>query len=163
MEIVFLLLKWIGGALVSMIITLVASEPLKNWLSPLLSKLGSTKSEGVKGRWLTTFEMNGKLYTEAIEVSNFLGITVGRVFPHPKNHSEVAKVASKRPIRIRGSVKDNHYFTGIWFHPNRRSHRHGAFELLISRDNEKMIGMWLGYSQSRNVIQGSSWEWYRLD
>ncbi|BDA71711.1 hypothetical protein CAL7716_058770 [Calothrix sp. PCC 7716] len=165
MEVVLLLLNWVAGSIVSIVITLFMSETLKNWLAPFVSQLGSKQDEGVKGLWLATFYYGQQQtpYIEAIEVSELFGVVVGRIVPYPDNHPTAKKVEQKFPLRLRGSVQDSRYFTGIWFHPNRRSHVHGAFKMLISQDNEHMNGMWLGYSESKNVIESDKWIWQRLD
>lgn len=165
MEVGILLLKWVAGAVVSIVVTLVVSEPLKNWLAPLVAQLGSKQDEGVKGLWLATFYhgQSQKPYVEAIEISKLFGVVVGRIVPHPDNHLAAKKVEQKHPLRLRGSVQDNRYFTGIWFHPNRRSHVHGAFNVIIFQDNEHMNGLWLGYSERQNAIESGKWSWQRLD
>jgi hypothetical protein len=96
-------------------------------------------------------------------VSYLLGAIVGRIVPHLSNHEKAREVEHEKPLRIRGSIKDNRFFTGVWFHPNRRNHHHGAFDLLIEESNDHMQGIWLGYSKSRNAIESGIWEWTRLN
>ena len=159
------LLKAIIAPIGAIIITLVISEPLKTRLAPLVARLGSKKEEGVTGKWRATFYYGSEetQYVEIIEVSSLLGSIVGRVVPHENNHEELKKVESSKPLRLRGEVKDNRFFTGIWFHPNRRSHHQGAFELLINTNNEAFNGIWLGYSESKNIVESGRWEWERLE
>jgi hypothetical protein len=87
---------------------------------------------------------------------------VGRIVPHKNNYPALHAVNKDRPLRLRGTVKDNRYFTGVWFHPVRQSHHHGAFELLLNADGEQMMGLWFGYSESRNTIESGEWVWRRV-
>lgn len=165
MELALWLLKWVIGPIVGAVVTLAVSEPLKEWLAPFVARLGSKKEEGVSGRWEATFYYgpNEDQYVEVIEVSHLFGAVVGRIVPHTSNHAAAKKVEKKRPLRVRGAVKDNRFFTGVWLHPGRRSHHHGAFDLIVKTDNEHMDGYWLGYSESKNVIESGRWSWKRLD
>ncbi len=100
-------------------------------------------------------------YVEMIEISSLFGQIVGHIIPYENNQSVLKEVESKKPLRLRGSIKDNRIFTGIWFHPNRKNHHHGAFKLLIDTNNEEIRGIWLGYSESNNAIESGRWEWMR--
>lgn len=165
MAIALWMITVIVGAIAGVIVTLAIGEPLKEWLAPFVARLGSKKSLGVRGRWEATFYYGPteEKYVEIIEVSDLFGVIVGRIVPHASNHAAVRKVEMYRPLRVRGAVKDNRFFTGVWLHPNRRSHHHGAFDLIVKTDNEHMEGYWLGYSESKNVIESGRWSWKRLD
>ena len=164
MEVVEFILKWVIGPIVSIVVTLLLSDKLKDLLAPLVASLGSKNERGVTGRWVATFTYGdeAKKYTEVIEIKILLGAIVGRIIPHTLNHSRLTKVASSEPLRLRGNIKDNRYFTGLWMHPTQRSHYHGAFELIVHQDGETMTGMWLGYSEVKNVIENGEWQWERL-
>lgn len=163
MGVILWLAKWVFGPVIALTVTLVLSEPLKNWLAPLISKMGSKKEDGISGTWTATFFYgpDEKEYVERLELSTFLGQIVGHIVPYENNHSAVKAVEEKRPLRLRGSIKDNRFFTGVWFHPNRESHHHGAFKLLIDTNNKKIRGMWLGYSERMNIIESGKWNWRR--
>jgi hypothetical protein len=165
MDIALWLMKLVVGTIIGAVVTLAVSEPLKEWLAPFVANLGSKKEDGVSGRWQAIFFYgpNEDTYVEVIEVSNLFGAVVGRIVPHPSNHPAAKKVEMKRPLRVRGAVKDNRFFTGVWLHPDRHSHHHGAFDLIIKTDNELMDGYWLGYSESKNVIESGRWYWKRMD
>jgi hypothetical protein len=98
-----------------------------------------------------------------LEISSLLGALVGRVVPDTRNYPALHAVDKTRPLRLRGTVKDNRYFTGIWFHSVRHSHHHGAFELLLNVDGEAMTGLWLGYSERKNMIETGRWDWKRYN
>ncbi len=165
MEAILWILKFIVGPVVAVIVTLTVSEPLKTRLAPIVARFGSKKEEGITGKWLATFYY-GKdetPYTEAIEVSGLLGNFVGHIIPNDKNHADLKQIENTKPLRLRGEVKDNRFFTGIWFHPNRHNHHRGAFKLLINTNNEVIKGVWLGYSESKNVVESGRWEWKRIE
>ena len=164
MEVAVWLLKWVAGPIAGIVVTLLLSEPLKERLAPLVLRLGSKKEEGVTGRWLATFGhgIPEVEYLEVIEISLLFGLVVGRIVPHRLNQGAAKRVAESRPVRVKGTITNNRHFTGTWLHPERRSHHRGAFDLIIRQNNVHMQGMWLGYSETNNVIQTGRWEWRRL-
>jgi hypothetical protein len=164
MEILPWLFKWIAGPIAGIIVTLLFSEPLRERLAPVVLKLGSKKDEGVAGRWVATFYYGQPevTYVEVIEVSTLLGYVVGRIIPHPLNQGAAKRTERTKPLRVKGTVKDNRFFTGVWLHPERLSHHRGAFDLIIRQTNVNMEGMWLGYSESKNVVETGRWEWRRV-
>ncbi|SEB14078.1 hypothetical protein SAMN05660964_03784 [Thiothrix caldifontis] len=164
METLLWFLKWVIGPIVGVFVTLLVSEPLKNWLAPLVSKLGSKQEEGITGKWKATFYYGSTEipYVEMLEISSLFGQVVGHIIPHEDNHSAIKEIEDKKTLRLRGIIKDNRFFTGVWFHPNRKNHHHGAFKLLIDTNNEEIRGIWLGYSESRNKIESGRWEWIRV-
>ena len=164
MEVIAWLLKWVVGPVVAIVITLLLSDPLKERLAPLVLRLGSKKDEGVTGTWVATF-YHGQpevAYVEVIEVSTLLGYVIGRIVPHPLNQGLAKTTERAKPLRVKGTIKDNRFFAGVWLHPGRLSHHRGAFSLIIRQNNIDMRGMWLGYSESKNVIETGRWEWRRL-
>jgi hypothetical protein len=165
MDVLLWLARWVLGPILALVVTLLLSEPLKNRLAPLVAKLGSKREVGVTGQWKATFTYgpSDETFVEAIEISSLFGVFVGRVIPHADTYPELKRNEKSKPLRLRGEVKDNRYFTGVWFHPLRRSHFHGAFELLIHQNGEQMNGMWLGYSERKNTIESGDWTWERLD
>jgi hypothetical protein len=165
MEILIVILKWVIGPIVSFAVTLVVSDPLKNVLAPLVCYLGSKTDEGIKGRWKATFYYGDDEtpHNELIQISILLGSVVGHVLSHPDGHDQGSKNNRFIPLRLRGNIKDNRYFTGVWFHPHSRSRHHGAFELLIDVSNTAMSGVWLGYNEKHNVVASGRWVWVRID
>ena len=153
------------GAFLSVILGVIFSEPLKNLFSPFLAKLGQ-KKDGINGVWEATFEYptnTGKeLYTELIEIKSVLGQIIGRIIPHKNNHSRLVTVATKKPVRLRGELRDNLFFTGTWLHPLDRQHYHGAFHLLVSMSGNEMEGIWIGYSDKKKKIEEGKWNWKRI-
>jgi hypothetical protein len=150
---------------VAIVVGLLAAGPITNRLAPTLAKLGSKREEGVGGRWRAVFYYGKQEeeFVEIIEISSVLGMMIGRVIPHGENNPIAKSVEQRRPVRVQGSMKDNTFFTGTWFHPSRRSHHVGAFQLILRRSNTRMEGMWLGYSETKNEVESGRWVWSRLD
>lgn len=164
-EAVFWILKFVIGPVVAIIVTLMVSEPLKTRLAPIVARIGSKKEGSITGKWLATyhFDTEETPRIETIEVSKLLGNYVGHIIPHKRNHNDLKKIENTKCLRLRGEVKDNRFFTGIWFHPNPKNHHQGAFNLLIQTNNEELHGKWLGYNESENVIESGRWEWKRIE
>jgi hypothetical protein len=157
-------MKWVVGPLVGIVVTLLFQEPLKEKLAPVVLRFGYKRDDGITGLWKATFWHGNPEaeYVEVIEVSHLLGSFVGRIVPHELNQGSAKRVAHLRPIRVRGTVTHNRHFRGEWLHPERRSHHRGTFDLIIRQNNLHLQGMWLGYSESMNVVQAGRWEWKRL-
>ena len=153
------------GAILSVIFGVIFSDPLKYIFTPLLARLGQ-KKDGINGIWLATFEYPTQtgidLYPEVIELSTFLGQIVGRIIPHEKNHPRLVSAAPNKPIRLRGELRDNLFFTGTWLQPLDRQHYHGAFHLLVRMTGDEMEGTWIGYSDKMQAIEQGKWSWQRI-
>jgi hypothetical protein len=158
-------LKWIIGPIVGVLVTLLVSEPLKERLAPLVMRLGSKRQVGVSGLWKATFYYGDAetSHVQVIEISALLGLIIGRIVPHELNEGAAKRAEDGRPLRVRGAVKDNRFYTGTWLHPEKRSHHQGAFDLIIRRDNMRMEGMWLGYSETKNIVETGRWIWERIE
>ncbi|MBY6263099.1 hypothetical protein EI613_14425 [Azospirillum sp. 412522] len=164
MDIIILLSKWVAGPTIGIIITVLLTEPLRDRLVHILNSLGSKRNTGISGLWKASFYFgeNDKDYVEYINIYYKYGIVVGAISPSEDNYIELRKVHDEKPLRVRGTVKDNMFFSGTWFHPVRHSHHTGEFTLLISRSNDVMIGQWLGYSESHHRIESNKWVWTRV-
>lgn len=166
MEFLLLIGKWLAAPVVAIVVTLLFGEPLRERLVPLLYRLGSKKEKGIEGFWRATFVAGARpaqTYVEYIEIRARFGILVGTIYPHPENYLALRDVEMSRPVRVRGQVKDNTFFSGQWVHPIRLSHHMGTFDLVISRNNMTMHGLWLGYSETRKAIESQAWQWERAD
>jgi len=153
------------AAVIFLVIGLFVSEPLKNHIGAIISRFSVSK-KGLSGLWKATFivESNGvrKSYVEIIKLSLFLGMYYGRIAPDDQNYDLLRKVHDKKPLRLRGQIKDDSYFTGIWFHPIETHRFHGAFQLIYELSGEEMRGVWIGMSKSKNRIDSGTWYWERL-
>jgi len=165
MDIIIEAAKFIAPPVAGALVTLFVSDPLKQRLAPVVTWLGSQKDCGVTGKWLATFTFGPSQteYTELIEVRSLFGSFVGRILPSEHNHANAAHSAGEKPIRVRGTMKDNRFFTGVWMHPNKRSHHHGAFNLILKLDGNHMEGYWMGYSERQSTIDRGEWRWKRYE
>ena len=129
MEILGFLFKWVAGPIVAIFVTLVFQEPVRRWLAPISVRFGLWHDSGISGIWEATFYYGKEEtpFVEVIEIKSFLGQIVGNVVPNKKNHGTVAEVAGTKPLRLISSIKNNTFFTGVWYHPNRKNHHHGVF------------------------------------
>jgi hypothetical protein len=159
------ILTTIVGALISLIVSLIFSEPLKHALLPLITRTGVPKKQILEGRWVTTFTFREAdrmdLYTEVIEIKTHLGMVVDRIVPDTRNHERLREIAPNKPLRLRGEFTDNRHFTGFWFHPLRKRHFHGAFQLLLDSSCDRMTGKWIGFRRGTDTIDGGDWTWER--
>ena len=164
MEIIIWLFKWVAGPLAAIVVTLLFTDPIKERFAPMILRLGNKKDEGVTGLWTATFFYGYPevAFVEVVEVSSLFGQIVGRIVPHRSNGGAAKRVELSRPLRIKGHVTKNRYFSGTWLHPERVSHHRGTFDLIIRQTNSEMEGMWLGYSESKNLIETGRWVWKRI-
>ena len=156
MDIVLWLLGAIGAAIISILIALILDEPIKGWLTPVVARFGVRRNQGISGVWLATFKYRSghsiEEYSEVIEVKTLFGLTVGRIIPHELNYPRLKSVEATKPVRVRGYFQDNHYFTGIWYHPLERYRYHGAFQLILDQSGVEMKGKWIGYSGTKIAV-----------
>ncbi|MCS3451530.1 MULTISPECIES: hypothetical protein [Bradyrhizobium] len=141
---------------------------MREWLSeraaPILFWLGFKRPSRIDGLWKATFLFGPeqKPYCEVIKLKSSIGLLIGKIEPHPLNHEAVAAVADKRPIRLRGSIKEARHFTGDWMHPTEQSHELGAFHLYVDDNYREMDGLWLGYVRKRAKVEAGEWIWERM-
>lgn len=116
----------------------------------------------VTGQWKTRFSYaDGQWYDERIQaIETNDGQFIAHIVPSLDNHQSTASVDHLRPERASGSVSGSRFITGVWRHPV-RSDQEGAFQLRISSEDDKIIGGWLKFSDSRNDVVSGSWEWAR--
>ncbi len=165
------LLIWIasatGSALIGLLLSLLFGDSLKRGVFAAASKLSLRQSDGLDGLWLATFyfpnpESGGEIeYVEVVELQEQFGLVTGRIVPDPRNHTLIKGVEARRPVRLRGQLKDNNYLTGIWLHPRRRAHYHGSFQLIVYPSGDEMDGQWIGFSRSKNQVLSGRWHWQR--
>jgi hypothetical protein len=87
MATVLLVLKWVAAPLISICITLLLSEPLRERLAPIVARFGTKTEDGITGQWLTTFHYSAEPnpFTEVVEISLLLGGLVGGIVPNSAN------------------------------------------------------------------------------
>jgi hypothetical protein len=153
------------GALISMVLTLLFSDRIKQGLMPLIMRLNSSEKRGIEGKWVATFSLsvddNVSHFTEVIQINQSFGMVIGHIVPDPRNYEQLHSVEAQKPLRIRGELVDNRYLTGTWFHPIEIQRYHGAFQLLLSPSGDRMNGRWIGFSESMNQVDIGEWIWVR--
>jgi len=159
---------FITGIVVSAIISALCSEAILRGVAMALSKVDLPRRSTFEGTWEATFTMAGedgvaKSYSEKIKLVKRLGTYYGYNVPDSNNHELLKTVDAQKPMRLRGTIVDNRYFTGVWFHPSNQSRFHGAYQLLLGLSGESMEGVWTGFSESRNGIEAGSWTWKKND
>jgi len=155
---------FIIGVVISAIISALFSESILRGIALFLAKFDLPSQSSIEGIWEASFSMSDehgveKRYKEKIKIVKRLGNIYGYNVPDSNNHELLKTVESKKPLRIRGSVVDNRYFTGVWFHPSKKSRFHGSYQLLLNLSGDKMEGVWTGYRESSNCIESGNWLW----
>lgn len=165
MELALWVVGIVAGTLVSIVLTLLFSNHIKQGLMPLIIRLNSSEKRGIEGKWVATFSLSGddKLfyYTELIQINQSFGMVIGHIVPDPRNYDQLRIAEAQKPLRIRGELVDNRYLTGTWFHPIETHRYHGAFQLLLSPSGDRMDGRWIGFSESMNHVDIGEWIWVR--
>jgi hypothetical protein len=65
---------------------------------------------------------------------------------------------SQHWYRLRGSLDQETYFTGLWESVSRGNIYHGVFQLVLDATGTSMGGKWLGFSNRREINHGE-WGW----
>lgn len=155
------------GIIISAIVSAMFSESILQGIGLMLSKIDLPKQAVIEGVWKAEFTLNENdtivTYKEKIKLIKRLGKIYGYNNPDPENHDLLKKVENKNPLRLTGNLVDNRYFTGVWFHPNRKSRFHGSFQLLFELSGNKMAGNWTGYSESKNIIDSGKWTLIKVE
>lgn len=155
------------GCIISSVISVLLSDKIITSITKVLVKLGLSKKADISGIWKATFEIGKRSkkieYIEIIKLNNRLGIVWGHVHPHKDNYTVLQKYMGKKPLRVKGSLVDNRFFTGYWYHPIENYRFHGSYQLLIDGDLRHMEGQWIGYSESGKIIDCGKWVWEKLE
>jgi TIR domain len=116
----------------------------------------------VAGVWIADFVYtDGETYREYIDLKDMeSGLLLGTIVPSWDNCRHTGNVDHARPVRLRATLNGGSFITGVWFQPA-RSDQHGAFQLQISSESERLVGGWLKFSETRNDIVSGRWEWSR--
>jgi hypothetical protein len=114
----------------------------------------------MSGQWSARFlYVDGEWYHERLEATvDDTGHFTARIVPSLDNHPRTGRVDHLHPERASGTVSGSRFITGVWRNPVRLD-QEGAFQLRISSEEDKLVGGWLKYSDSRNEVVSGSWEW----
>ena len=167
MDIAIWLVGTVIGGLLSIVLTLLFSEPLKRWIAPFIRRLGTSEKRGIEGVWIATFSVarDGVTteFNEVIELTQSFGMVFGKIKASPENYAALRAIQDRSPLRVRGEFIDNTYFTGLWFHPLDTHRFHGSFQLVLQGSGEEMRGRWIGFSESLRQVDTGRWIWRRHD
>lgn len=154
------------GCIISSIISVMLSDVILTGFTKVLIKLGLSKKADVSGIWKATFVVGKGTkkveYIEVVKLRPRLGMILGYIYPHEENYSELQNYMNKKPLRVKGSITDNRFFTGYWYHPIEHYRFHGSFQLLLNGNLKKMDGQWIGYSESGKLIDSGKWLWEKI-
>lgn len=157
----------IVGCIISSIISVLLSDKIIDGVTKILIKLGLSKKADISGIWKASFEIkkgNKKTeYTEIIKLDNRLGVVWGRIYPHADNYEALKSNMENKPLRVKGSLADNRFFTGFWYHPIENYRFHGSYQMLIDGNMKQMDGQWIGYSESGKIIDHGRWSWEKIE
>lgn len=155
------------GMIISSVISVILSDKIIFALDRLFIRLGISKSSNITGLWKATFIMgygkNKKEFEEIILLKRRFGTIYGYIISDTRNYKRLQSVMDKNPLRIKGFLSDNRYFTGFWYHPIETYRYHGSFQLIIEPNFIKMNGQWIGYSESKQIINNGAWIWEKID
>lgn len=152
--------------IISSVVSVILSDKIIFGINQIFTKLGISKPSNIAGLWKATFIMgygkNKVEYTEIILVKKRFSTIYGYIANDSRNYARLQYVMGKNPIRLKGFLADNRYFTGFWYHPIETYRYYGSFQLLIEPNFVKMKGQWIGYSESKKIINNGLWIWEKL-
>ena len=149
------------SSVISSVLSIIFSDKILSSIQLLLVRLGLQKDVDLSGRWIATFDVAEKTYTEIIDVSQRFRRVTGRISDDKRNYNRLHSSMKNNPLRVRGNISDNLYFTGFWYHPIEHSRHYGTFQLIFDSDNDILSGKWIGFSNSSMQINSGSWIWKR--
>ena len=154
------------GMVISSIVSVILSDKILFGIQRLFIRLGVSRKSDITGLWRATFSVgSGKSrqeYVEIILLKNRFGTTYGNIVNDNRNYKKLYSVMEKKPIRLKGFISDNRYFTGFWYHPIETYRFHGSFQLIIDGSFSNMQGPWIGYSESNQKISNGTWIWEKI-
>lgn len=142
---------WIFGLLLSIILTIVLTDPINFLLARLFG--GSIKSsKGIRGIWKATSEVisqgkNRKIirYFEVKQFGNYI----------------IAKSITKSygNYVIRGKLTKKMVLSGSWAEITLDSREYsGVIQLILGRHKTEIKGKYLSYNRNNEVVDGT-WHW----
>lgn len=151
------------GVIVSSVISVIFSDKIIQGVRRIMLRFGILKDVDLSGKWVATFYLNEKnAYQEIIIIKHRVGLVYGHIEPDDRNYNSLKSVMDKKPLRIRGNINDNRYFTGFWYHPLVTRRYHGSYQMLIYPNSVHMEGKWIGFSETSQTIDYGKWVWDKL-
>ena len=163
MDVLLTVLIWLSGVVVPLVLGVVFSDPLQRLAEYVVARLVSPrKLRGIDGRWIATFEVGPKTYTEVIRLRTRVRLTTGALPEDPVNRARRPTLAAGT-FRLRGDYAAQRYFSGLWFHPEHANHLFGAFHLILDPSGKRMKGLWIGHNPASDEVVCGPWTWRRLE
>lgn len=155
------------GMLISSIISVILSDKIIFGIDRLFIRLGISRYSNITGLWKATFitgyGKNKQEYEEIILLKKRFGTIYGYISNDIRKYQRLQPIMNKAPLRLKGFLSDNRYFTEFWYHPIETYRYHGSFQLLLEQNFIKMNGQWIGYSESKQIIDNGLWIWEKLN
>lgn len=138
------------GALISIPLTLLLSDPMNEIIMKILWHRGGNSRQRFAGYWKATYVRLDEPGQTPIQETIVLRQVGSRV---------VGCRLNERKVRIEGQIRER-YLTGYWYDTGDRANRWGAFQCSMDAGGHDMSGKWIGFSssQGRNIRYGS-WDW----
>lgn len=149
------------GIIVSAIVSVLLSDKIISALQFVLIKFGIKRDVTLAGVWIATFSMGDNTYTEVIRIYQKFKRVTGKILYDNRNYERLHKYMQNEPLRLRAHFTDNQYLTGYWFHPIEHSRHYGTFQLIYDSDEDKLEGVWVGFSNTKRTIDYGKWNWVR--
>ena len=140
------IILWFVGILLTGIITILFSEPIKFLLINAFGGIIQKKTARIKGYWKASMGRTPDK-TEIILLKQFGNYIIGKSIFSRMNPT----------YKIKGHILRDSYFYGTWTHIGINDYRCGTFQLVLEEDCEKMTGNWTGI-ENNEVIVGD-WDW----
>lgn len=145
---------WILALLLSVILSILATEPIFFLLARILGVWLPLKNRGIKGLWEATYlyESKGNIKSEThlMELRQFGNYVIGKNLC-AQNHWH----------RLSGKIRNEYYYTGVWENTADGQIWHGGFQFHLHNDGSLMEGKWIGFDSSKKVQEGP-WRWKLL-
>ena len=121
--------------------------------------LGTSERFSLSGHWIQNWHVQSSRYK-----------------PQNPSPAEIAQIGDKfyataiakpvttkegRPFIIEGEI-EGRYITGRWYDSAKGATYFGAFQLVIDLVPNRMVGQWIGFSDSGKIKSGE-WVWERLE
>lgn len=156
------------SAIISSIISVILSDKIIFGIESVFIHLRIYRPAKLTGTWKATFIIghgkNKTQYTDTILLKKRFGTIYGYICDSASHHSSSHPIrTSEMPLRLKSTLSDNRYLTGMWYHKEPINRYHGSFQLLIDPSFTKMRGQWIGFSEKEQIIDGGSWTWERID
>lgn len=150
-------LLWLASIVASVALTALLNDPIQWLVVRLFAGAFPPGPRSIQGTWqakytyFTSTDIHARREEEQIIDLYQLGLHVwGR-----------NRTGQRHWYKLRGSLDQEVYFTGLWQNRIERNIYHGAFQLVLDSAGNSMKGKWIGFN-NRHQINHGPWEWKRV-